>query len=186
MSLSAVEVERGWVEFACDAHGFLVATTPNATVWCVCGKRARQVRHGRLLDPDTLKPTQAKARELNAAGHPFIHACGDCGQDFRGRYLQKRHRIGRGAAKRCLTAEEMTEKGWHRDEQGRWRNPVPEGLPEARQRRNSRPRNTPREPPQSPPKVRTGSAAHLHAPVPETLSTEGVLEHGEAEEGEAA
>jgi hypothetical protein len=95
VSLTAAEVERGWVEFECDAHGFLVATTPNATVWCRCGKRARHVRTGRLVDPDTLKPTQARARTLNGQGHPFIHGCGDCGEDFHGVRLQQRHRTGR-------------------------------------------------------------------------------------------
>jgi hypothetical protein len=122
-ALTAAEVERGWVEFACDVHGFLVATTPNATVWCSCGKRARHTRHGRLVDPDTLKPTQAKARELNASGHPFIHACGDCGEDFQGVRLQQRHRTGRASSKRCLTPTEMQAKGWRRDEKGRWRGP---------------------------------------------------------------
>jgi hypothetical protein len=106
---------------SCDVHGFLVATTPNATVWCSCGKRTRHQRHGRLADPDTLKPTQAKARKLNSSGQPVIHACGDCGADFRGRTLQKRHRVGRASSKRCLTAEEMIEKGWALDEDGRWR-----------------------------------------------------------------
>jgi hypothetical protein len=119
--LFAAEVERGWVEFACDVHGFLVATTPNATVWCSCGKRARHTRHGRLLDPDTLKPTQAKARELNTSGHPFIHGCGDCGEDFGGRTLQQRHRVGSKLHKRCMTPEEMQAKGWHCDAKGRWR-----------------------------------------------------------------
>jgi hypothetical protein len=121
VSLTAAELEQGFVEFACDVHGFLVATTPNATVWCSCGKRARHTRHGRLVDPDTLKPTQAKARQLNEAEHPFIHGCGDCGQDFGGRTLQQRHRVGSKLHKRCMTSDEMIEKGWHCDDKGRWR-----------------------------------------------------------------
>jgi hypothetical protein len=119
--LTADEVERGFVEFHCDVHGGLVATTPNATVWCSCGKRVRHQRHGRLVDPDTLKPTAAKARKLNSSGQPFIHGCGDCGQDFQGVTLQKRHRVGR-SQRRCLTPTEMFEKGWALDEHGRWRN----------------------------------------------------------------
>jgi hypothetical protein len=153
--LSVAEVERGWVEFVCDAHGFLVATTPNATVWCSCGKRARHSRHGRLVDPDTLKPTQAKAREANTVGQPFIHGCGDCGADFGGRTLQKRHRIGRGNSKRCLTQEEMTKKGWHQDGKGRWRGPVSERLGAYK----SRPRNARREPLKGDPKAGTGVKA---------------------------
>jgi len=80
-------------------------------------------RNGRLFDPDTLKPTQAKARALNEAGHPNIHACGDCGADFRGETLLRRHRVGRGAKRRCLTTLEMTGKGWRQDAEGRWRDP---------------------------------------------------------------
>jgi hypothetical protein len=144
MTLTAAEVERGWVEFACDAHGFLVATTPNATVWCFCGKRARHTRHGRLLDPDTLKPTQAKAREVNTAGHPFIHSCGDCGQDFHGRTLQQRHRVGSKLHKRCMTPEEMIQKGWHQDTQGRWRRAAPTESDRERLYEKS-PRPAPRE-----------------------------------------
>src|ERR687892_1544180 len=125
MSLTAAEVELGWVEFHCDRHGFLVATSPEASAFCKCGKQARRLRHGRLLDPETLKPTQAKAREHNAFGHPFIHGCGDCGEDFHGRTLQARHRVGRGNGKRCLSLTEMEKKGWHRDERGRWRGPSP-------------------------------------------------------------
>jgi hypothetical protein len=123
--LTVEETQRGWVEFECDAHGFLVATTHNATVYCVCGKRARHCRHGRVVDPDTLRPTGAKAHALNSAGEPFIHACGDCGEDFHGRTLQRRHRVGKPSAKHCLTSEEMQTKGWHKDGRGRWRGPAP-------------------------------------------------------------
>jgi hypothetical protein len=121
--LTVEEQHRGWVEFLCDAHGFLVATTPNATVWCECGKRARASRHGRLVDPDTLKPTDAKPRELNRMFRPYIHGCADCGEDFGSVRLQTRHRAGTPLHKRCLTPEEMTLKGWHMDPKGRWRRP---------------------------------------------------------------
>jgi hypothetical protein len=53
MSLTAHERELGLVEFHCDAHGFLAATTPKASVYCVCGKTARRLRSGRLVDPET-------------------------------------------------------------------------------------------------------------------------------------
>jgi hypothetical protein len=159
MSLTADEVARGWVEFVCDAHGFRVATTPNATVWCSCGKRARHQRHGRLVDPDTLKPTAAKARKLNSSGQPFIHACGDCGEDFQGVTLQKRHRIGRPGSKRCLTQAKMFEKGWGLDEDGRWRDRSDterlSRLKGHHQPYNARPCNAPREPVESAPKGRS-------------------------------
>jgi len=121
VTLTAPEREQGWVEFHCDAHGFLVATMPKASIWCRCGKQARRLRHGRLIDPETLKPTQAKARELNAVGHPFIHACGNCGVDFGGQRLLKRHRAGSKLKKHCLSPEQMRAKGWFQDDKGRWR-----------------------------------------------------------------
>lgn len=121
-SLSAVELERGWASFECDAHGFLVAASPRVarTVWCRCGKRARIFRSGRAVDPDTLKPTAAKAKTLNRSGHPFIYGCG-CGEDFGGRTLLKRHRVGGTKSKRCLSVEEMAARGWLMDQKGRWR-----------------------------------------------------------------
>jgi hypothetical protein len=121
--LTVEEQQRDWVEFICDAHGFLVATSPNVTVWCQCGKRARASRHGRLVDPDSLKPTDAAPRELNKLFRPYIHGCADCGEDFGGTRLQARHRAGTKLHKRCLTPEEMTLKGWQMDEKGRWRDP---------------------------------------------------------------
>jgi hypothetical protein len=120
MSLTAEERELGLTEFHCDAHGFLAVTTPKASVFCRCGKIARRVRNGRLVDPDTLKPTAAKARSLNEAGHPNIHACGDCGADFGGKRAHQMHRVGRGSKKRCLTAEEMLAKGLQLNSRGRW------------------------------------------------------------------
>ena len=117
------------MEYHCDEHGFLVATTPErTTVWCHCGKRARILRAGRLLDPDTLKPTKAKARELNTAGQPFIHACGDCREDFGGKTLRDRHRVGRGPKRRCLTPDELASRGFHRDDRGRWHRPAPKAF----------------------------------------------------------
>jgi hypothetical protein len=132
MSLSAVEAEQGWVEHACDTHGFLVACTPRAQVNCHCGKVARILRHGRIVDEKTLRPTTAKARSLNAAGHPNRYACGDCGSDFGGQTILRRHRAGSKRSKRCLTATEMKSKGWRLDDKGRWRLPAPERFKNAR------------------------------------------------------
>jgi hypothetical protein len=123
MSLSANEAEFGWVEHVCDEHGFLAACSPKSLVTCRCGKNARILRHGRVVDAETLKPTAAKAREVNASGFPFIHGCGDCRCDFGGKTLLRRHRIGGKMNKRCLSSEEMKAKGWHRDTRGRWRAP---------------------------------------------------------------
>src|SRR5262249_36530373 len=117
--LSPAEVERGWVEHHCDQHGFLVATVPSARVNCRCGRVARILRHGRLVN-DGLKPTGAKPRELNTAGKPYAHRCGDCGVDFGGQTIFKSHRVGGKLNKRCLTPEDMTARGWRLTERGRW------------------------------------------------------------------
>jgi hypothetical protein len=128
MSLSATEVERGWVEHECLKHGFLVATTPRAVVNCECGRVARILRHGRVVNETTLKPTQARATSLNASGRPNLHACGDCLQDFGGKTIARRHRVGRGSSKRCMSASEMTAKGWRQSDRGRWVLPTPQGF----------------------------------------------------------
>ena len=119
MTLTAAEIERGWVAHVCDVHGFLVATIPEAVVNCRCKRVARIVRNGRVVT-EKLKPTTAKARELNKAGHPFTHGCG-CGQDFGGKSLLRRHRVGGSLSKRCLSPAEMTSKGWFLDPRGKWR-----------------------------------------------------------------
>lgn len=49
-TLTSAERLRGWVEFHCPAHGFLVATTFLASVVCSCGKRAWEYRDGGRLD----------------------------------------------------------------------------------------------------------------------------------------
>lgn len=121
MSLTAAERERGWVEHECDEHGFLVAMTPRARVTCKCGKMARILRSGRIVNEETLKPTTAKARTRNKLGHPFIHGCGDCGEDFGGETLLRKHRVGGKNNKRCMGSAEMLGKGWFADGSGRWR-----------------------------------------------------------------
>lgn len=121
MTLSAAELALNWVEYHCDRHGFLVAMGPRAEVICACGKSARRFRHGRTVDPKTLRPTAARAKRLNRAEQPFIYGCDDCGEDFGGRDLQRRHVTGRAPSKRCLAPDEMQGKGWHRDKKGRWR-----------------------------------------------------------------
>jgi hypothetical protein len=134
--ITAQERELGLVEFHCDAHGFLCVTFPKASALCRCGKFGRRLLSGRIVDPDTLRPTEAKARAMNVAGEPVLFIC-ECGADFGGSRLFQRHRVGRGSKRRCLTFEEMLAKGWHEDEKGRWRQNVasPEGLKRASETR---------------------------------------------------
>lgn len=58
MSLSAEELERGWAEFICVDHGFLVATTPTATVRCACGRGALPYRGSQRLLKRDIKALQ--------------------------------------------------------------------------------------------------------------------------------
>jgi hypothetical protein len=103
--------------------------SPRAVVNCGdCGKVARILRHGRVVNEKTLKPTRAKAQSVNDSGHPNLHACGECGEDFGGVTIQRRHRAGRGSAKRCMTASEMQAKGWRKSTRGRWVLPAPRGF----------------------------------------------------------
>jgi hypothetical protein len=102
-----------------------LATSTAFKVTCRCGKVARILRSGRIVNEDTLRTTPAKARTLNSSGHPNLYACDDCGQDFGGEGLRKRHRVGRGAARRCMSPHEMVGRNWFADERGRWRQPGP-------------------------------------------------------------
>jgi hypothetical protein len=68
MSLTAAELGRGWVEFVCDEHGFLVATTPSAIVRCKCRKRAYPTRHGMRLGSAELKRIKSSAKSLQTEG----------------------------------------------------------------------------------------------------------------------
>jgi hypothetical protein len=135
--ITAQERELGLVEFHCDAHGFLCVTFPKASALCRCGKFGRRLLNGRIVDPDTLRPTDAKARAMNVAGEPVLFIC-ECGADFGGSYLFQRHRVGRASKKRCLSAEEMIAKGWHQDEKGRWRAQPPNSEDRKRASRGAR------------------------------------------------
>jgi hypothetical protein len=65
MSLSAQELERGWAEFICADHGFLVATIPHASVRCACGKAAAPYRGSQRLRKRDIKALQ-NARSVSA------------------------------------------------------------------------------------------------------------------------
>lgn len=60
------------------------------------------------------------------------NGCGACHEDFTSLELFDRHRVGDHGldwpehedGRRCLDAEEMTEHGWERDDEGRWLDPV--------------------------------------------------------------
>lgn len=116
--LTATEVERGWVEYVCPSHGALVAMAPGAHVVCRCGKRAREERGGRIIDPKTNRPTSARSNVP-------AHSCSDCGQAFGGKDTLNRHRVGRGAKRRCLTPSEMEAKGLRLNASGKWSQPGP-------------------------------------------------------------
>ena len=58
-ALTVEEIERGWVEFSCREHGFLVAMTPKASVACRCGRTATRSVGGRAVD-EAGRVTQAK------------------------------------------------------------------------------------------------------------------------------
>ena len=119
-TLTVEEVERGWVEFSCSEHGFLVATTPKAEVACRCGRKAIRSAGGRAVD-EAGRVTQAKPREFNKAGKVPRLVCPACQEDFGGRTTFRRHRVGgRGKPKRCLTPDEMRARGMRLSERGRW------------------------------------------------------------------
>lgn len=77
----------------------------------------------------------------NAAQFPIAPAngCRACGQDFAGLSYFEAHRVGRHDytlseglrmdpatedGRRCLTVDEMTEKGWALNDRGRWFSPA--------------------------------------------------------------
>jgi hypothetical protein len=69
---------------------------------------------------------------------PPRNLCRSCGQDFNSVELFDRHRVGvhaytysegiamvpmREDGRRCLSLDEMTERGWRVDKHGRWLDP---------------------------------------------------------------
>lgn len=68
-----------------------------------------------------------------------MNLCGACGEDFSSVKMFDAHRVGRHAytysqgvamdpiredGRRCLSADEMTAKGWLSDARGRWSDPA--------------------------------------------------------------
>jgi hypothetical protein len=68
-----------------------------------------------------------------------LNQCGACREDFTSVKLFDRHRVGvhaytysegvrmdpiREDGRRCLDAQEMRQKGWEQNEQGRWFDPA--------------------------------------------------------------
>jgi hypothetical protein len=68
-----------------------------------------------------------------------LNACGACGEDFNSLKLFDWHRVGvhaytisealrmhppREDGRRCLDTDEMRERGWCRNQRGRWIDPV--------------------------------------------------------------
>ena len=54
-------------------------------------------------------------------GYWYCEPPSGCGQDFGTRTAYERHQVGRGAKRRCLTVEELKNRGWSLDGRGRWR-----------------------------------------------------------------
>ena len=52
-----------------------------------------------------------------------VCGCRACGEVFNSLSAFDRHRIGKYPNKQCLTAEELTEKGWKQNTKGYWRQP---------------------------------------------------------------
>jgi hypothetical protein len=71
MSLTIAEVDRGWVEFVCPAHGFLVATTPAAGVTCgECRRQAKRMLNGSALksrDIERMQRTVQKPLQIRGS-----------------------------------------------------------------------------------------------------------------------
>jgi hypothetical protein len=65
--VTLAELERGWVEFRCPVHGFLVATSASAAVKCACGKPAHATRDGQRLHREALKRIKASQNPLQMA-----------------------------------------------------------------------------------------------------------------------
>jgi hypothetical protein len=70
-----------------------------------------------------------------------VNLCAGCGQDFAGLTLFDAHRVGKHAytsteglrmeppredGRRCLSPDEMLERGWKQDQHDRWRGPAAE------------------------------------------------------------
>jgi hypothetical protein len=49
LRVTAAEVERGWVEWACGEHGTLAVAPSRCLVVCRCGRRARPSLNGTAL-----------------------------------------------------------------------------------------------------------------------------------------
>jgi hypothetical protein len=55
-----------------------------------------------------------------------LNECAGCGYDFTSVKLFDRHRVGRHEPdeRRCLTVDEMEQKGWQFDSRSRWSDPA--------------------------------------------------------------
>jgi hypothetical protein len=61
-----------------------------------------------------------------------VNVCGACGADFSGLTMFDAHRVGKHEldypahedGRRCLTADEMAERGWQPNRRGAWHDPA--------------------------------------------------------------
>jgi hypothetical protein len=82
LSVTAAEVERGWVEFVCSKHGTLAVASLRCLVVCRCGRRARPTLNGTALRARDLarlsesvqKALQMKGSILRNGGSPASRA----------------------------------------------------------------------------------------------------------------
>ena len=65
----------------------------------------------------------------SSGGHCKGGRFGGCCQSFTSLTGFDRHRTGPYTDRRCLTPDELTAKGWTRDEHGAWRTPAPKTNP---------------------------------------------------------
>lgn len=95
------------------------------------GELGFEVEPADLYDPAVDCVCQVCGAQFNGSdssgGHCKGGTFGGCCQSFRSMSGFDKHRTGRFEpnTRRCLTPDEMTAKGWARDEHGAWRLPAP-------------------------------------------------------------
>jgi len=75
-------------------------------------------------------PIRVGQRAQHCTGWVGPGSTGDpCHQTFSGTSLGDAHRVGdiTDGTRRCLSVEEMADRGWHRSDNGVWHWPAPEG-----------------------------------------------------------
>jgi hypothetical protein len=63
LTLTARDLERGWIEHTCPKCGVLVLAPTACVVTCRCGRKARRTLNGAILDSRDIRRLQKKAQE---------------------------------------------------------------------------------------------------------------------------